>query len=290
MRNRFDQLGKRIGRSALMTSGPTVAHDEITPDAQHADLRHEPDPARAGVRAQLGLLGRLASAPCLIELYGHAPSAAEFRACLSKHLAFWQRRARERGPRQDIAPFLWLIAAGTPASLLRQLAPAPARGWPRGVYFFGGDALRVGLVAAAQLRRDRSTLLVRLMAAGPLLSNAIEDLTTLPARAPERDVAEQILLDLRQALGKKSARTPEEEEFVVIMHKTWDDARAEGRDEGRLEEAAHAVLTTLRARRIRVPAKARERILRETNRPRLRRWLAKAAVAETLAEVVGDLS
>ena len=94
MHNRFDQLGKRIGRSALKTSGLTVAHDEITPDAQHADLRHEPDPTRTTERARLGLLGRIASVPCIIEVYGHAPSAEEFRACLSKHLAFWQRRVR----------------------------------------------------------------------------------------------------------------------------------------------------------------------------------------------------
>jgi hypothetical protein len=29
--NRFDQLGKQIGHEALGPSGPTVAHDEISP-------------------------------------------------------------------------------------------------------------------------------------------------------------------------------------------------------------------------------------------------------------------
>jgi len=57
MRLRFDQLGKQIGRQALGPSGLTVAHDEISPDAQHADLRHEPDPAREAERGRLGLLG-----------------------------------------------------------------------------------------------------------------------------------------------------------------------------------------------------------------------------------------
>ena len=47
MRNRFDQLAKQIGKEALGPSGTTVAHDEISPETQHADLRHEPDPARA---------------------------------------------------------------------------------------------------------------------------------------------------------------------------------------------------------------------------------------------------
>src|SRR5215510_6394832 len=95
MHHRFDQLGKKIGLAALGPSGLTVAHDEIAPDARHADLRHEPDPARQAERDRLGLLGRIASILCLIEVYGHAPSAEEFRACLAKHIAFWQKRARE---------------------------------------------------------------------------------------------------------------------------------------------------------------------------------------------------
>jgi hypothetical protein len=79
MRNRFDHLAKQIGRKALGPSGPTVAHDEILPETQLADLRHEPDPARKAERARLGLLGRIASVLCLIEIYGHAPNAEEFR-------------------------------------------------------------------------------------------------------------------------------------------------------------------------------------------------------------------
>src|SRR3954469_14759113 len=55
MRNRFDHLGKQIGKKALGPFGPTVAHDEISPETQQADLRHEPDPIRKAQRARLGL-------------------------------------------------------------------------------------------------------------------------------------------------------------------------------------------------------------------------------------------
>jgi len=75
VRNRFDQLAKQIGQEALGPSGTTVASDEISPETQHADLRHEPDPAREPERARLGLLGRIAAVLCLIEIYGHAPNA-----------------------------------------------------------------------------------------------------------------------------------------------------------------------------------------------------------------------
>ena len=65
-------------------------------------------------------------------------------------------------------------------------------GWPKGVYFHGCDLHRVGIVVANELPRDRSTLLVRFMAAGPLLKDAIEDLAKLAADAIERGLVEGI--------------------------------------------------------------------------------------------------
>jgi hypothetical protein len=82
MRNRFDYISKHIGQKALGPFGTTVAQAEITTETQYADLRYEPDPARHIEAAELGLLGRFATHPCLIEVYSEAPSPAEFRACL----------------------------------------------------------------------------------------------------------------------------------------------------------------------------------------------------------------
>jgi hypothetical protein len=294
MRNRFDRLAKQIGQAALGRSGVTVVHDEIAPETQHADLRHEPHPARKAERKRLGLLGRIAAVPCLIEIYGHAPSAEELRACLSKHLAFWQQRTRKtradnqnrrkqrQPPQPFVAPFLWIIAAGSPSAILSKLKLEPARGWPAGVYLFGDDVLRVGLVVASKLPRTRSTLLVRLMAAGPLLASAIEDLGALPPTAYERSVAERILLQLQHVLRQKQVRTREEQEFIVTMHYTWEDARTESR--------AEAIVTVLRARGIAVPAAVRKRLLAHKNLKQLDRWLAKASVATSLEAVFGTRS
>jgi hypothetical protein len=289
MRNRFDQLAKQIGKEALGPSGPTIIHDEISPETQHADLRHEPDPAREAERARLGLLGRIAAVLCLIEVYGHAPAAAELRACVVKHFVFWQQRERTRKrkatpqiPGALAEPFLWIIAASKPTALVLKLQLTPAPGWPRGVYFFYEDVFRMGIVVASELPRDRSSLLVRLMAAGPLLAHAIEDLGTLPADAHERVVAQQILLNLRHALGQKPSQTPEEQEFIMIMHSTWEDAR----EQGRAEATARAVLTVLRARGIDLSKRARARILAQKDAARLERWLEKAVVAASVAEML----
>jgi thioredoxin-like negative regulator of GroEL len=60
--------------------------------------------------------------------------------------------------------------------------------------------------------------------------------------------------------------------------------------QGRVEEAARALLTVLRTRSIAVPEAARERILAQKDPERLERWLEKAAVAPSIAEVLDDPS
>jgi hypothetical protein len=63
---------------------------------------------------------------------------------------------------------------------------------------------------------------------------------------------------------------------------------AQGRIEGRTEEAAHALLTVLRARGFAVPDADRERILAQKDTERLERWLEKAVVAASVAAVIDE--
>ncbi len=197
MHSRFDYVAKEIGQTALSPAGATVTQAPINPETQYADLRHEPDPARHVERERLGLLGQLAALSCIIEVYSKAPNAEQFRACLSKHLAAWRLRVRnatseskkrnEPLPFEDsMASFLWIIAAGVPTTLVAKLKLERSPRWPAGIYLFGDDILRVGIVVASELPRDRTSLLVRLMAAGPLLAPAVEEVAALPPDAYER--------------------------------------------------------------------------------------------------------
>lgn len=212
---------------------------------------------------------------------------------MSKHLACWQGRARkarsdhrkrsEQGQASAVFvdSFLWIIAAGAPTKLLAKLELEAAPSWPTGVYLFGADVLRVGLVVASELPRDATTLLVRLMAAGPLLAQAIEEVTALPVEAYERAIAEPVLLAFQHMLGQKPSRHPEEE-FIVELLKGWEHVR--------IEMQARAVLTVLRVRGITVPDAARERILAQKDLPCLERWLEKAVTATSLVQVLDDPS
>jgi hypothetical protein len=256
----------------------------------------------------------IAASLCLIEVFGHALDGAELHACLSKHFAHCEEHARktraqnkkrkEKDPPPEpvVEPLLWIIAAEVSAPILRKLKVTAARGWPRGVYFFGDDLFRAGIIVADRLPRTRSTLLVRIMAAGRGLPKAIAELGALPADAHERTVAEDVLVRLQHALAGKPSRTPEEEELIVKIEGNWkhaqelgrkegrDEGRTEGRKEGRAEEAARAVLTALRVRGVAVPNAARERILAQKDPSLLERWLEKAIVAASLGEILDEPS
>ena len=63
---------------------------------------------------------------------------------------------------------------------------------------------------------------------------------------------------------------------------------AQGRTEGRTEEAARALLTVLRVRGIAVSDAVRERILAQKDPERLERWLERAAVASSVAAILDE--
>jgi hypothetical protein len=96
-------------------------------------------------------------------------------------------------------------------------------------------------------------------------------------REPMRRALEALAME-RQAEGKGT--------FPPFAQQIFD----RGKTEGRSEEAAHAVLTVLQARGVAVPDVAHERILMEKDPTRLERWLKKAAVAASIAEVLDEPS
>lgn len=81
---------------------------------------------------------------------------------------------------------------------------------------------------ASQLPRERTTLLIRLMAAGPLLPAATEEVAALPPNALERDVAEPILVYFEQLLRQRSDQTSHEQEFLMTMYRNLGAAESRG--------------------------------------------------------------
>ncbi|WP_437982224.1 hypothetical protein [Sorangium sp. So ce117] len=143
----------------------------------------------------------------------------------------------------------------------------------------------------------RSSRAVRsVLGSGRLLREALADLAALPDDAWEKSIAKPLLVHFR--LGRQEPASDEEDEVSAEIRAWFEDyernlraeERKEGRDEGRAEEAARAVLIALRGRGIAVPDVTRERILAEKTPEILERWLERAVVAASLAEVLDDPS
>ena len=126
------------------------------------------------------------------------------------------------------------------------------------------------------------------MAAGPGLAEAVAELAALPRNAHERVVAGGIVLRLEGRLLGEPTLTPEE--VIVRIFNSFeeleDHAEARGRREGLREGEALALLTLLGGRGIPVPDAARERILAERRKAQIERWIKRASVATSLADVL----
>jgi hypothetical protein len=115
-----------------------------------------------------------------------------------------------------------------------------------------------------------------------VLPGAIAELSTLPADAPEREVASKVLLGLRYALGNKPSRNPEEEAFIVSMQNIVEKLR----DEGRLTQARVAVRRVLAARKLAPSPTDEARIDACTDLATLERWHEQALAAQSVAEAL----
>jgi hypothetical protein len=309
MHNPDDQFSKSLLRDALSYASSPMPETEVEVMAatQKIDVYAVPDPARAAERERMGLLGELSREPSLFEPFRNTPGLTPIRRVLCKQLSWHhelERRARlaaragptapdedREGAGPDLVPFPWLVVLsdGRPDSVLdlfRFVAQSP------GVYETV-PALRMRVVVLAELPRTRETLLLRLLGKGRRLAEALADLRAQPEDAWERSLAMPLVLHFRLA-SRGNLDTGAEDDVSAEIRAWFKDyeqkLRAEGRADGRNEEAARALLTTLRVRGIAVSDAVRERILAEGDLERLERWLERAIVAASAAEVIGEPS
>ncbi|WP_437335312.1 hypothetical protein [Sorangium sp. So ce394] len=295
MHNRSDQFAKNMLRDGLSLVSAAETEVEVLAATQKIDVYSVPDPARNAERARMGLLGELAAEPSLFEPFHGTPSLRQVRRCLRKQLTWHhelERRARaaagavapdedaDAPPQPPVAfPALVVISPGRPETVLD--AYRCERAQPGVYHAVPGLVTRV--VVLAELPRTRATLMLRLLGSGRVLREALADLAALPDEAWEKSIATPLLVHFR--LGTKEPIDEEDEVSAEI--RAWVE---EYERKLRAEEAARAVLTALRVRGIVVPDVARERILAEKDPETLERWLERAVVAASLAEVLNGLS
>ncbi|EYF03009.1 DUF4351 domain-containing protein [Chondromyces apiculatus] len=307
MHNRSDQFAKNILRDALNRASTAETEVEVLAATQKIDVYSVSDPAREAERREMGLLGELSAEPSLFEPYHATPSLRHVRHCLRKQLTWHhelERRARAarvsagsqvdpEPPSQPPVPFpaLVVISPGRPETVLEAYGCQRARpGLWQAV-----PGLAMCIVILAELPRTRDTLLLRLLGEGQLLHGALADLAALPEDAWENGVATPLLVHFRLSLVEAAANEEDEMSaeirawFQDYQQKLRDESRSEGQQEGCREGERLMLLKLLQSRFGDLPAAVVTRI-EAAEMPELERWAERLPHAQTLAEVLDELS
>jgi len=283
IRTPFDQLGKQMIRAALAGRGAVETDVEVSVDTRRIDLWFMPEPTREPAPAYLGLLGRLTAGPSTFELFHCTPSGDELADCLIKHGQFRHYLSLRKPP--PPIPTQWVISSGHPEKGIRRLWFRPMSDWPSGVYE-GPPLLWTRLVVVSELPVSRSTLLLRLLGAGPVLKQALAELKALQAEEPERMLALPILARLRLEVPiDPSKRTTEDQEFVMETQDIYESWRREAIQEGFMQGERAALLRQLRHRfGDRVDTTVEQRVAAASGE-QIETWTVRVLTAASLSEL-----
>jgi hypothetical protein len=145
---------------------------------------------------------------------------------------------------------------------------------------------------AVALTSNGADLWAWLFVHAPELTEVPADLTPGPF-GEALELANQAKFTVAELQAYEKTRD-EIRQVLEIARAKWAEGKLEGelkgKLEGKVEEAARNLLTVLRVRAIAVPDTARERILAEKDPERLERWIEKAIVTASLADVLDEPS
>jgi len=236
-----DQFAKDYLKELLAPLGEVQAPRSVPGEVREIDVWFAPSPQPAIEPSVLGILGRLAASPCLLEPFRNPPTPTEIRSCLLKLFELhgeFQRQARREQQRQKEAdlPLLWILSPTASGPLLNGFrAIVDQENWLPGIYFLA-DYLRAAVVVIHQLPRTAETLWLRILGKGTVQKQAISELAALPANHPLRANALLLLTNLQANLQTSQDLDEEDRELIMELSPLVVQWREEATQEGRRTE------------------------------------------------------
>ncbi|MGB8702719.1 MAG: hypothetical protein WCD18_25165 [Thermosynechococcaceae cyanobacterium] len=134
-RNKFDQFSKEFLEELLSPLGTVEKSLEVLGTSRLVDLYFAPASQTAADPQMLGLLGRIAATPCLLEPFRNPPTTTEVKDCLLKLLSVHtdlQRRIQrdDTAVSEEDLPTLWILASSVSGNLLERFAATSNESWP----------------------------------------------------------------------------------------------------------------------------------------------------------------
>ena len=256
----FNRKALGIVRDGLRESCVVHIEDKVLPEVSSVDAWVEPRVGRMP-REDDDWLTRMGYEPSEIEPFHLCPTLGEHNDSVMKVMALHARerkRAEHDKLPQPPTPLLWFACSQHPRELIARWAMVSMerRGWPRGFYEAASPA-GPRAVSLSELPQVRATLLLRLMASGETLKEAVRELKALPEDDREPLIMGPILVQLEGDLSRMGVtitwKTQEEREIMISHEEVvqiWNERVAElkaGRQAvAALAASQHALTESLR--------------------------------------------
>ncbi|ALF52189.1 hypothetical protein ACX27_03905 [Nostoc piscinale CENA21] len=259
-----DQFAKDYLEELLKNYGEVKASEKVSGEIKEIDVIFTPFPQQNDNLQILGLLGRLAENPAIIEPFRNPASTDEICDCLLKLLevkAYLRREGKTNKTKlQDSEiPKLWVLTPTISETKLSGFRTIQKEDWISGVHFLA-DNLRTAIVAIHQLPAIPETLWLRLLGRGNVQSQAIGELQALPLDHPYKQATLELVYNLRQNLRLNQELEADDRELIMRLEPLYQRDREQAKQEGRQEEGQGLILRLLNRRFGEIEALLIERI------------------------------
>jgi hypothetical protein len=268
-KNSSDQFSKQFLEEILSPFGTVETSYEVAGEPQWVDVFFVPTAQQ--MMHELGLLGRIAQTPCLIEPFRNQPTTDEVRSCLLKLFQVqgdYRRQARrdQKSLPEEELPYLWVLASSASENLLKSFGVSTDSDWGEGVYFLP-PAQRTAIVSINRLPVNADTLWLRLLGRGKTQQDAIAQVIAFDGGDPNRSSILRLLANWKISI-EITGQVSEEQELMMALSQAyleWEQqteqrGRAEGEQHGALKEAQSLILRLLTRRISKVPPSLRSQI------------------------------
>jgi hypothetical protein len=259
-----DEFAKDYLEELLKPYGEVKSSSKISGEIKEIDVLFTPSAQQTSNLELLGLLGRFAEFPAILEPFRNAASADEICDCIQKLLevkAGLRRDAKANKTRlqESEIPKLWVLSPTASPALLSSFNVNQKSGWLPGVYFLG-DALRTAIVAIHQLPQTPETLWLRILGRGSVQSEAIVELSALPLNHPYKQATLELVYNLRQNLRINQNLESDDRELIMRLEPLYQQDREKAKLEGKEEGQQDLIIRLLNRRFGEIDAALIERI------------------------------
>ena len=232
-----DQFAKDYLEELLKDYGEVKPSEKVSGEIKEIDILFTPPAQQSSNLQVLGLLGRFAEYPAILEPFRNAASTDEICDCILKLLevkAELRREAKANKTKlQDSEiPKLWVLTPTISESKLLSFGAIQKEDWSRGVHFLP-EALRTAIVAIHQLPEIPETLWLRLLGRGSKQEQAIIELQALPLNHPYQQATLELVYNLRENLKLNQDIEEDDRELIMRLEPLYQRDREQAKFEGK---------------------------------------------------------